>query len=414
MGFLSICTTLSTILTMFVGGLAYFLYTPVPPDVDQPAVIRIVSAMFKLTRVLIRAAHMLGVQKNSIQLQRTIRSYMRKLPARDRHPDMLVTDHVVDGVKVLMYRPLSAPKVSPAFLHLHGGGFCMGSVDSEDTVSRYIARQGQIVVVSVEYRLAPEHPFPAPLDDCVSAAAHVLKNGADWGIDVTKVGVGGMSAGGNLAAATALRLLDDQYRHLPRLRYQVLAVPVLQGLFRDLPSYLECQPFVKAILSPDDMATLMLAYAGLDISPSTVRQVLEGRHVRPATRARMAKYVSGVEGKASSHKKRTGEEVEVNETLADEFERVFLNPLASPLFAEEDQLKQVPPAVVVMSQNDILRDEALLYVRRLQHAGVPVTPHLISNGHHISVYVPEEGPGSEACRLAYETIFQFMKDNVSK
>ncbi|XP_025095574.1 arylacetamide deacetylase-like [Pomacea canaliculata] len=414
MGLLSTCTRLSIILAVCVGGLAYFLYTPVPPDVDQPGIIRTLSAMFKLTRVFISAAHMLGVQENSIQLRRRIGSYMRTPPPRDRHPDMLVTDHVVDGVKVRMYRPLSAPKVSPAFLHLHGGGFCLGSVDSEDTVSRYIARQGQIVVVSVEYRLAPEHPFPAALDDCVSAAVHVLKNGADWGIDVTKVGVGGMSAGGNLAAATALRLLDDQYRHLPRLRYQVLAVPVLQGLFRDLPSYSQCEPFAKALISPNEKATFVLAYAGLDISPSTVRQVLEGRHVRPATRARMAKYVSGVQVKASSHKELTGEEVEVNESLADAYERVFLNPLASPLFAEEDQLKQVPAAVVVMSQYDPLRDEALLYVRRLQHAGVPVTHHLIPNGHHISLLVRDEGPGSEACRLAYETIFQFMKDSISK
>lgn len=128
-------------------------------------------------------------------------------------PDMPVDDATADGVPVRVYRPADA---HGTLVWFHGGGWCLGSVDEHDGFCRRFAAAARTVVVSVEYRLAPEHPYPAGLDDCMVAtrwAARALEG---------PVGVGGDSAGGNLAAVVALRSRDEGG---PALAYQLLVYP---------------------------------------------------------------------------------------------------------------------------------------------------------------------------------------------
>lgn len=122
---------------------------------------------------------------------------------------------------VRVFRPSRATGSLPAIVHMHGGGFCMGGVDMEAPVSAELARELGAVVVSVEYRLAPEHPYPAGFDDCYAA----LRFTADLdGVDTDRIAVYGVSAGGALAAAVALAARD---RNGPRVCFQALDVPVL-------------------------------------------------------------------------------------------------------------------------------------------------------------------------------------------
>ncbi|WP_214413084.1 alpha/beta hydrolase [Sphaerisporangium fuscum] len=116
-----------------------------------------------------------------------------------------VTDRATTGPAVRIYRPLRAASPSPVLLDFHGGGFVMGSLDSEHGRALDLARRTGFVVISVDYRLAPEHPFPAGLEDCYHALEWTVKNAAELDIAPDRVAVGGGSAGGGLAAAVAPR-----------------------------------------------------------------------------------------------------------------------------------------------------------------------------------------------------------------
>jgi len=148
---------------------------------------------------------------------------------RRPHPaDMEVEDRSVAGkggpVPVRVYRPAAASGAAPGVLYFHGGGFMKGDLDSSDTVAWGLAQETGAVVVSVDYRLAPENTYPAAFDDCFSALADVAANAASYGVDPARIAVSGDSAGGNLAAAVALAARD---RDGPALAAQVLIYPCL-------------------------------------------------------------------------------------------------------------------------------------------------------------------------------------------
>jgi acetyl esterase len=107
-------------------------------------------------------------------------------------------------VPLRLYRPPDVERPAPALVFAHGGGWTLGTLDSADDICRELAARVGCVVVSVDYRLAPEHPFPAPLEDVSAAADWVRAHAESLGVDPVRVGLAGTSAGGNLAAATAL------------------------------------------------------------------------------------------------------------------------------------------------------------------------------------------------------------------
>ncbi|MDA5192880.1 alpha/beta hydrolase fold domain-containing protein [Govanella unica] len=108
-----------------------------------------------------------------------------------------------------LYEPLGAVELRPALVYFHGGGWTVGDLDSEDRQLRELALGSGVTIVSVAYRLAPEYKFPHPLEDCVAAMKWIAAEGAQLGIDRTRLAVGGLSAGANLALATALCLRDE-------------------------------------------------------------------------------------------------------------------------------------------------------------------------------------------------------------
>jgi acetyl esterase len=137
-------------------------------------------------------------------------------------PVFAVEDRDAGGVPVRVYRP-SPDGDLPVLVVLHGGGWVIGTAEQFDLIARQLANASGAVVVSVDYRLAPEHPFPAPLDDCWGALEWVAAHAAEIGGDTSRIAVGGDSAGGNLAAVCALRARDAGG---PALALQVLVYPV--------------------------------------------------------------------------------------------------------------------------------------------------------------------------------------------
>jgi acetyl esterase len=123
-----------------------------------------------------------------------------------------------------IYRFADAPAPSPCVVYIHGGAFIKGSLDSGDPIAWGIADATRWTVISIDYRLAPENPYPCGVEDCLAAIQYILRNAAQLGIDPRRVAVWGDSAGGNMAAASCLMARD---RGLPRLAATVLVYPCL-------------------------------------------------------------------------------------------------------------------------------------------------------------------------------------------
>lgn len=155
-------------------------------------------------------------------------------PAAPLPPELRVEDHDAGhdagGLTLRSYRPAGAEGVLPALLYFHGGGWVMGSIASHEPITAALALQAGIAVFSVEYRLAPEHPFPAGFSDGINALRWLTEQAAALRIDPGRLAIGGDSAGANLAAAIA-----QQCRDIP-LAAQMLAYPALDDYF-DTPSY---------------------------------------------------------------------------------------------------------------------------------------------------------------------------------
>jgi acetyl esterase/lipase len=126
-------------------------------------------------------------------------------------------------VRVLVTAPVTGGQHRPAVLHLHGGGMVVGSPQFEAFESGRLARELGALVVSPDYRLAPEHPFPAALDDCMATLKWMRDNAGQLGIDRDRIAVAGSSAGGGLSAAVAQRSSDEGIE----LRAQVLVYPMM-------------------------------------------------------------------------------------------------------------------------------------------------------------------------------------------
>jgi len=166
------------------------------------------------------------------------RSLERTAPSLDvdRARDVSAYDRSVQGavgpLRARVYVPASARGVTPGLVYFHGGGWVVGSIETHDLVCRALASRAGIVVISIDYRLAPEHPFPAAAEDAIAATRWVLANAASLEMDPAAIAVGGDSAGGNLTAVACQALRRDERRPA----FQALIYPGTD-MTRSLPSH---------------------------------------------------------------------------------------------------------------------------------------------------------------------------------
>ncbi|MGV2622922.1 UNVERIFIED_CONTAM: alpha/beta hydrolase fold domain-containing protein [Halobacillus marinus] len=159
----------------------------------------------------------------------------RKEPYTD--PAVSMTDETItgpdgDALKWKIYRPKDSDETLPVLLWMHGGGFILGAYDESDGLCSDIVKAAGCVVVSVDYRLAPEHPYPAALEDCYTALTWIADHHEAMNIDRDRIGVAGVSAGGGLTAALALLARDRQY---PSICFQMPLYPMIDDR-NDTPS----------------------------------------------------------------------------------------------------------------------------------------------------------------------------------
>ncbi|MFD6885495.1 alpha/beta hydrolase [Streptomyces sp. NPDC059957] len=246
-----------------------------------------------------------------------------------------VEDTTVPGpagtIPVRVYRP-AADGPMPTVVFFHGGGWITGDLDTHDDVTRRLCRDVEAVVVAVDYRLAPEHPFPAAYDDCLAAARYIADHIDDYGARPDRIALAGDSAGGNLAAAVALAFRDE---HRP-LAAQLLAYPATD-FDGDYPS--RTQNATGYLLRHQDVLDLQHLYAGDD----------------PAVRASAS---------------------------------------VSPLRA--DTLAGLAPAVIGTAQYDPLRDEGNAYAAALTQAGVDVFARTYDGLIHAFLHLFRVSPAADA------------------
>jgi acetyl esterase len=216
------------------------------------------------------------------------------------------------AIPARIYTPKTLRKnngLAPCLVFFHGGGWVIGDLDTHDVVCQKLAHEGELIVISVDYRLAPEHKFPAAADDAITATKWVADNARQLGIDAAHLLVGGDSAGGNLAAVVALAARDGDG---PKLAGQVLVYPATDFAMKH-PSHSEPE------------TSILLTHS-------------------------VIKWFC-------NHYLNSAADIE--------------NWKASP--ARAKTLAGLPPAYVLTAGADPLRDEGAEYAARLKEAGVPVT-----------------------------------------
>jgi len=157
---------------------------------------------------------MMAMMKSQIPDIPGVATEDKKIPGPTGAPD----------VAVRIYRPENQSVLLPALLWIHGGGYMLGELDNEDFTAKNYVLAGNCVVVSVDYRLAPENPFPAPLEDCYAALKWLATNADELRVDKSRIAIGGASAGGGLASGLALLARDRQE---VKVFFQLLVYPML-------------------------------------------------------------------------------------------------------------------------------------------------------------------------------------------
>lgn len=241
-------------------------------------------------------------------------------------PHVLKEDRTVPGpadspqVRVRIYRPAASTGTLPGFFWIHGGGYVLGTLEQDDVSMQHIVEEVGCVAVSVEYRLAPEHPFPAPVEDCYAALKWMYNHAAELGVDASRIAVSGGSAGGGLAAGLVLLARD---RGEVPVAFQQLIYPMIDNLNSSQSS----EEFASApIWSRRDNQGGWEAYLGANSKSS---------NASPYTAASRA-----------------------------------------------TDLTNLPPTYIAVGSLEVFLDEDVEYALRLAHVGVPVELHVYPCAFH--------------------------------
>jgi acetyl esterase/lipase len=223
-------------------------------------------------------------------------------------------------VRVRVYRPNDQPHKLPALLWIHGGGYVMGNIEQDDRLMKQLVNRIRCVAVSVDYRLAPEHPFPAPVEDCYAGLKWLFAHAGELDVDPGRIAIGGASGGGGLAAGLALLARDRQE---VKIAFQLLIYPMI-----------------------DDRNVTPASYAITD------PRMWNRESNRLGWKAYLGRDGGGAE----------------------------VSPYAAA--ARATDLSKLPPAYIPVGALDLFVDENIEYAQRLIQAGVPTELHVYPGAYH--------------------------------
>ncbi len=271
----------------------------------------------------------LGSELDLKEIRKTINKNRKRV---DIDTNVIVESRICPGlygapdVSCRIYWPRrKVQEFLPAIVWIHGGGFFIADVQKDDMLCQRFVRECNCVVISVDYRVAPENPYPAGLNDCYAALKWLIEKGKELSIDNNRIAIGGMSAGGCLAAGLRLRVRDE-VRHA--IACQILMIPVLDDRHKTRSSFSVTDPRVWN---------------------------------RELSLKAWAAYL----GKNSSE------------------------PPVFAVRARATDLSRLPPSIITVEDQDLLRDEGIIYAQRLMQAGVRTELHVYPGTFHGSVVLDD-------------------------
>lgn len=265
--------------------------------------------------------------------------------------EVLIPSHDdLNRIRMRIYRPADLKGELPCLYHIHGGGMMLGTIDEEDEDMKLLSSQLEAVVTNVEYRLAPENPYPAGAEDCYDGLAWIHANASLYGVDAKRIAIMGVSAGGGLAASISLMARD---RGFPGILFQTLVAPMLDDR-NDTPSSRE--------------------FAG--VWPSWPREL----------------NLLGWSALLENHDK-SGD----------------IPEYAAP--ARAGNLLNLPPSYIETSELEVFRDEDVEFALRLMRSGVSTELHVYPGTYHCW---HEDAPDAHVTRLALSSRLEWMKQQFNR
>ncbi|RNA10534.1 arylacetamide deacetylase-like [Brachionus plicatilis] len=319
-----------------------------------------------------------------------IKPNKKNLKKMDKKGQKEVQNQVFNGIKVRVYRPSEAKDSRlPLMIYSHGGAFFMGNPNFYDRFLSKIANETRIAIISINYRLAPEFPFPISINDCWRVVEHVLENWQQLDVDLSKLILGGDSAGGNIAMVLSKRLAKE-IKVKPI--FQILIYPWTQLAFPNLPSL---HMYKTGLLEAIHHSYLKLWYLGFNQIDENIKELMDSNNhtllLNETERQKMISYLD-VNLIAEKYKKgkfyyktfdlknfsliNTGKLDEnsvlvKNKDFAEKIKKLFAEEV-SPALTSLEELKFQPKTYEIICEIDSLKDEGLILSERLRQAGVEV------------------------------------------
>ncbi|ETE68110.1 Arylacetamide deacetylase-like 4, partial [Ophiophagus hannah] len=280
---------------------------------------------------------------------------------------LFITDTTFENVPVTIYQPKKTnPGLRKGLVFIHGGCGMFGS-------KKYLIPSEKIS----SYRLGPEHQHPAQLSDALATTMYFMKHAKDYGVDPNRIILTGDSSGGTLVAMVSQELV--KIGNQPKIRAQILIYPFLQIIDLMLPSHFQNQygPFLTKKM------VLHLGLKFLNKECVDKNKLERNAHVPEDMKQKFKKWISAdlIPGEFKSQGYNPPMPAPFSKEL---YEITKLNDktMQSPIISEDDIIKQLPETYILTCEHDILRDDGLLYKKRLEDIGVPVTWNHLKEGFH--------------------------------
>lgn len=371
------------LLVLVIGYVGYIEY---PEPCDFPVIMKAYYSLMRLVTTTSYAWHRLG--GSYVSIMRNLENVADIVGGEN----VTITKHTFGGVPTTIFSPLQESikkenSEEPGIVFFHGGGWAVGGVELYGAFARSLAKHSGMKVVFPEYRLAPENPYPAGLEDCISATLDFASQSSKFGISKDKLMFVGDSAGGNLAVAVSLSLATRNEADIEPC-HMSLIYPLLQMSNFMLPSYR--QNAKAPLLTPEIVARFVVLYMGIQNFTDIIQPMTHNFHMEGIESDGFANKIDSTlvpeqykrQMPALPPYKPNLVETEAMKKYKRMLQMNAADPLFSPLSAKDDDLKLLPDTNILTSEFDVLRDDGLILYERMKSLDLDVTYRNMEFGTH--------------------------------
>jgi len=402
------------ILALFI----YKIHHPVPDDCDDYLASQIFTD-------IIHATGLIGELFQKVGLQRWIPFYFFAkiqllLPQNISRDVKIQYTRFADVPSIVVTPKIKTDEKLPTIVYYHGGGWTIGSIESYKKILAQMAIHTNSIVMSPDYRLSPEYPFPTPYEDCLKSTVAFLSScEKDYNCDVNKAVLAGDSAGGNLAMSITNSLLKNNELSITSPVMQVLIYPSVQMVNFDLDSFkmrgVDGNPLMPTWL----LYSFLMSYWGLE-TESHLRDLLdENRHVDVTNKdiADKLKWVKNhyLEKNANKAMKPVKTESEEIKLFQSKVSKLVLDPRMCPLMETDINLSKLPRTHVLVCGYDQLKDDGFIVVEKLRSLGVNTTLQYLPRSLHGSLNIGSDLESDSSYYWQQNLLlFKYIKNYISQ